>query len=134
MTVLLDCHMTRCMGLPVDRLVHTYLKGREKVWILLAGGMLRQLIEILRYSYVNTDIKRYRSGEPSLIGDAHSLPFQDASFDMVVSKDTLKHFIQPWTVVKEVHRLLFAMSCVLRQSVEECKASSVCLPFRLKMN
>jgi SAM-dependent methyltransferase len=70
------------------------------------GGMLRQSLETLGYHYVNADIERYGSGEPSLIGDAHALPFQDASFDMVVSKDTLEHFIQPWTVVKEVHRLL----------------------------
>jgi len=74
----------------------------------LAGGRgtLRQSLETLGYSYVNADIACYGAGEPSLIGDAHALPFQDASFDMVVSKDTLEHFIQPWTVVKEVHRLL----------------------------
>jgi SAM-dependent methyltransferase len=74
----------------------------------LAGGRgtLRQSLEILGYRYINVDIKRFGSGEPSLIGDAHILPFQDASFDIVISKDTLEHFIKPWVVVKEVHRLL----------------------------
>lgn len=34
------------------------------------------------------------------------MQFEDSSFDLVLSKDTLEHFIQPWTVVKEVHRIL----------------------------
>jgi SAM-dependent methyltransferase len=56
--------------------------------------------------YVNLDIQRCKNGEPSTISDAHSLPFRDASFQLVVSKDTLEHFLQPWTVVREVHRVL----------------------------
>jgi hypothetical protein len=50
----------------------------------LAGGrgLLRPSLEALGYSYVNADLERYGSGEPSLIGNAHALPFQDASFDV----------------------------------------------------
>jgi SAM-dependent methyltransferase len=74
----------------------------------LAGGRggLRQPLENLGYRYINLDIRQFENGEPSLTGDAHTLPFKDASFDLVVSKDTLEHFVDPWTVVKEVHRVL----------------------------
>jgi len=58
------------------------------------------------YRYVNADIQHFGRKEPSLISDAHALPFKDASFDMILSKDTLEHFLQPWVVAKEVHRLL----------------------------
>lgn len=69
-------------------------------------GMLRQPLQERGYHYINLDIKHLGNGEPSLIGDAHRLPFRDAAVDMVVSKDTLEHFIDPWGVVKEVHRVL----------------------------
>src|SRR5262245_45844689 len=69
-------------------------------------GMLRQPLEERGYRYVNLDIQRFGNAEPSLIGDAHCLPFKDGMLDMVVSKDTLEHFLQPWLVVKEVHRVL----------------------------
>jgi len=41
MTVLLDCHMARRMGLPGDRMARTYLKGREKVLELIGQAVLR---------------------------------------------------------------------------------------------
>jgi SAM-dependent methyltransferase len=70
------------------------------------NGMLRRPLEGRGYHYINLDIHRFDHGEPSLIGDAHRLPFVDASVDLVVSKDTLEHFLEPWVVVQEVHRVL----------------------------
>jgi SAM-dependent methyltransferase len=69
-------------------------------------GMLRQSLQGRGHRYINLDSRRFENGEPSLIGDAHRLPFKDASLDMVVSKDTLEHFLEPWIAVKEVHRVL----------------------------
>ena len=69
-------------------------------------GLLRQPLQERGYHYINLDIKEFGNGEPSLVGDAHRLAFKDASLDLVVSKDTLEHFVQPWEVVKEVHRVL----------------------------
>ena len=69
-------------------------------------GMLRQSLQERGYHYINLDIRCFENGEPSLIGDAHRLPFKDAAVDMVVSKDTLEHFLEPWIVVKEVYRVL----------------------------
>ena len=69
-------------------------------------GMLRQRLEGRGYRYINLDVCCFGNGEPSLIGDAHRLPFKDASLDMVISKDTLEHFLEPWVAAKEVHRVL----------------------------
>jgi SAM-dependent methyltransferase len=69
-------------------------------------GLLRQPLQERGYHYINLDIKDFGNGEPSLVGDAHRLAFKDDSLDLVVSKDTLEHFVQPWEVVKEVHRVL----------------------------
>lgn len=69
-------------------------------------GTLRYPLEKLGYRYINIDMQLFPNGEPSLISDAHSLPFKDTSFDVVVSKDTLEHFLQPWAVVREIHRVL----------------------------
>jgi len=69
-------------------------------------GMLRSLLEQRGYHYINLDICHFEQGEPSLLGDAHCLPFKSGSFDMVLSKDTLEHFINPWIAVSEVYRVL----------------------------
>jgi SAM-dependent methyltransferase len=69
-------------------------------------GMLRSPLQACGYRYINLDVRCLGNGEPSLIGDAHCLPFGDDSMDLVVSKDTLEHFLEPWVVVQEVHRVL----------------------------
>lgn len=69
-------------------------------------GMLRQPLQKRGYHYINLDVRGFGNGEPSLIGDAHQLPFKDAALDMVVSKDTLEHFVEPRIAANEVHRVL----------------------------
>lgn len=69
-------------------------------------GILRSAIEQRGFLYVNLDIQSFENKEPTIIGDAHCLPFLDNSFDVVVSKDTLEHFAEPQRAVNEVHRVL----------------------------
>lgn len=69
-------------------------------------GGLRAGLTARGYTYVNLDLRRRAPGEPSVVGSAESLPFADASFALVVSKDTLEHFLDPWAAVREVHRVL----------------------------
>lgn len=69
------------------------------------GGMRTPLCR-LGYKYVNLDIHLFDNGEPSIVGSAHKLPFKDEVFDLVVSKDSLEHFLDPWMAVKEVYRVL----------------------------
>jgi SAM-dependent methyltransferase len=56
------------------------------------------------YTYVNLDIAP--SGPCAVKGDAHDLPFPPGSFDLVISCDSLEHFHDPLTVLKEVERVL----------------------------
>jgi len=82
---------------------------RGNGWALdLGGGRggMRAPICKLGYRYVNLDIKRFDNGEPSIVGSAHTLPFQSDVFDLVISKDSLEHFLDPWVTVAEVHRVL----------------------------
>lgn len=69
-------------------------------------GILRHPVEDRGFRYINLDVRDFGIGEPSIIGDAHRLPFRDAVVDVVISKDTLEHFIQPWVAVSEIRRVL----------------------------
>ncbi len=69
-------------------------------------GLLRHPLQERGYQYINLDIQGFGHGEPSLVADAHRLPFKDAALDLGVSKDTLEHFLEPRVVVREVHRVL----------------------------
>lgn len=40
------------------------------------------------------------------VSDAHTLPFKDKSFDVVISCEVLEHVVSPDTVVKEMKRVL----------------------------
>ncbi len=41
-----------------------------------------------------------------LVCDAHSIPFEDNSFDGVIVQAVLEHVIDPWRCVEEIHRVL----------------------------
>lgn len=43
---------------------------------------------------------------PAVVGDAHALPFADASFDSVVASQVLEHLHSPWLAAAEVGRVL----------------------------
>lgn len=42
----------------------------------------------------------------TLVCDAHSLPFEDNSFDGVIVQAVLEHVVDPWRCVEEIHRVL----------------------------
>ncbi len=69
-------------------------------------GSLGPHVEAKGYKYINLDIRRFENGQPTVVGSAHELPFQDEVFDLVISKDSLEHFLEPWKAVSEVYRVL----------------------------
>ena len=78
-------------------------------WALDLGGGTggcRPLLESQGYRYVNVDVRRSGNGEPTVLGSAEELPFRDQVFDLVISKDSLEHFLEPWRAVDEVYRVL----------------------------
>ena len=67
---------------------------------------MRHYLEKLGYRYVNVDIRALENTGSSIVGDAQLLPFKDGSFDLLISKDSLEHFLRPWEVVHEVYRVM----------------------------
>ncbi|MBI1883163.1 MAG: class I SAM-dependent methyltransferase [Chlamydiae bacterium] len=43
---------------------------------------------------------------PHVVGDAHSLPFKNESFDAIVCTEMLEHLFEPWKSVEEMKRVL----------------------------
>lgn len=48
----------------------------------------------------------YTSAAADLLGDAHAIPFRDATFDVVLSYAVLEHLQQPFVAVQEIARVL----------------------------
>jgi SAM-dependent methyltransferase len=67
------------------------------------AGDCQEAFHALGYRYVGVDV----SGPgPTLLADAHSLPFKDASFDLVFSMAVLEHVHNPFLALSEVARVL----------------------------
>jgi SAM-dependent methyltransferase len=73
----------------------------------LGGGLgeLRRPLERLGYRYVNVDLTP-GAGRGAVGGDAHGLPFCSDTFDIVISSDSMEHFIQPIVALSEARRVL----------------------------
>lgn len=67
-------------------------------------GRFKSGIEKFGYKWIGLDITK--TGDITVLGNAHFLPFRDEVFDCVFSKCTLEHFNDPKNVVSEVHRVL----------------------------
>ena len=68
------------------------------------GGELREPLKGRGYTYINLDLVPH--GDWSVVGDAHRVPFQDEAFHLVVSKDSLEHFVNPRTALQEIRRII----------------------------
>lgn len=44
--------------------------------------------------------------KPDVVGDAHLMPFPDASFDAVLHSSVLEHLHSPWLAAAEMYRVL----------------------------
>jgi SAM-dependent methyltransferase len=67
-------------------------------------GLHKSLCEQAGYQTVCLDADPGQS--PPILGDAHALPFADASFDFVLSMAVLEHIRYPHIALGEVHRVL----------------------------
>lgn len=65
----------------------------------VGAGVLR-----LRGNVTHLDYEPY--GHLDVVGDAHHLPFRDASFDAVTCESLLEHVVEPTRVINEMRRVL----------------------------
>jgi ubiquinone/menaquinone biosynthesis C-methylase UbiE len=60
-------------------------------------------VEYLGFDYLGID---YSSSAADLLGDAHSIPFRENSFDCVLSYAVLEHLHSPCIAIREIERIL----------------------------
>lgn len=63
----------------------------------------REMLEYAGYSYVGLD---YKNDSAHILGNAHALPFQDDSFDLIISMNVLEHLQYPQVVYNNINRIL----------------------------
>src|SRR6266567_878251 len=76
--------------------------------LVIGGSILGEGMEaILAYpciELVDSDVTY--GPRTAVICDAHSLPFEDNSFDGVIVQAVLEHVVDPWRCVEEIYRIL----------------------------
>ena len=92
-----------------DRARELMLQASGHVLQLSGGGtpgVGEQVIELDAALFEPTDV----------VGDAHALPFADATFDLVVVMNAFEHYREPDTVVAQIQRVLTPGGLVLVQT------------------
>jgi SAM-dependent methyltransferase len=80
--------------------------GEHPIVLLLGCGDAgeKPLLAEMGYCPFGMDIRR--SEGLDVLADAHSLPFADASIDLVISMQVFEHLRAPWLAAGEVSRVL----------------------------
>jgi len=91
-----------------ERLRKLFLSQSSTPKVLVIGGsILGEGMEALIHpdiALVESDVSFGPRTE--LVFDAHSIPFEDSSFDGIIVQAVLEHVVDPWRCVEEIHRVL----------------------------
>ena len=80
-------------------------RSRSSLMLDLGCGSAihREVMERAGYRYAGLD---YDDAQAPLLGDAHALPFENGSFDLVLSIAVLEHIRYPFIAMREAARVL----------------------------
>jgi len=70
-----------------------------------SGRHPRGDVNLERYYPLNRH-HRGKTCKPTIIADAHALPFKDRAFETVYCIHTLEHLTSPYVALKEIYRTL----------------------------
>jgi SAM-dependent methyltransferase len=92
-----------------DKLAKLLLSRSSTPRVLVIGGSiqgagLEAIIAYQSIELVDTDVSF--GPRTAIVCDAHSLPFEDDSFDGVIVQAVLEHVVDPWQCAEEIHRVL----------------------------
>lgn len=91
----------------IQNIISTELKGKADLNVIDVGCGNKPYYPFfasIAKRYLGVDIIRYEKVD--VIAAAESLPFRDATFDLVVSITVLEHVNDPQRVISEIHRVL----------------------------
>ena len=97
--------MTHKLNRTRDVLMHLkhYIKGRT-IDMGAGSAKYRSIIKGHASEYVAFDSTP--GGKIDVVGDVLKMPFEDESFDTVISSQVLEHVKRPWVMVAEISRIL----------------------------
>lgn len=81
------------------------LTGKE-ILVIGAGGLLGEYLKPLSLKNRLTSIDFDSERKPDIVMDAQKMSFDDASFDLIYIFEVLEHIPNPFTAMKEIHRVL----------------------------
>lgn len=70
----------------------------------IIGGGLKTLLDNPSFEVIETDVSL--GPRTMVVCDAHDIPFENNTFDGVISQAVLEHVIDPFRCVSEIHRVL----------------------------
>jgi len=95
------------LGEAIRRAVAGRLAGRSELDVLDVGCGVKPYLPVLApYARSHRGLDAVRGPYVDDIGAAEALPYDDASFDVLLCTQALEHLDEPWTAVGEFHRVL----------------------------
>ena len=99
----------RAAAANATRFIELARSGSDRPRVLIVGGGTRgegtdQLYADPSLQLISFDI--YASDLTQFVADAHQIPLADGSVDAVWIQAVLEHVLDPWRVVREIHRVL----------------------------
>ena len=77
----------------------------KRILVIGAGDKIDFYNEIFKNALVITSDVHLQFS-PDLVFDAHQVPFQNASFDLIIASQVLEHTFKPWEVANELQRVV----------------------------